>query len=126
MSGKPKITITHELSLTYCFTTQHTLNTFYPSLLTGLLCYDERDTYLTPFGSPEAVAPLLRSTLDIDNSPKYQYKTVQYSYLFGCVQSHLVGALKHYLMEELKRPILVEYRFFIFFSTHITYHISHP
>jgi GNAT superfamily N-acetyltransferase len=74
--------------------------------ISGLLCYDERDNYLTLFGSPESVAPLLRLTLGFDKAPKYQYKNVYYSYLFGCVQSHLGNALKQFLTEELQKPIL--------------------
>jgi hypothetical protein len=61
---------------------------------TGLLCY-ERDFYLTPFGTPESVSVLLRSTLDFDNSPKYQFKNVKYSYLFGYLQPHLIDPLKY-------------------------------
>jgi hypothetical protein len=73
------------------------------------LCYDERDFYLTPFGTPESVSVLLHSTLDFDNSPKYQFKNIKYSYLFGCVQPHLIDPLKCVLVEEMRKPVLVRF-----------------
>jgi hypothetical protein len=92
------------------------------SLNTGLLCYDERDFYLTPFGAPESVSVLVHSTLDLDNSPKYQYKSIKYSYLFGCVQPHLINPLKHVLVEEMKKPILVGFSLshILFFTEYTT------